>query len=84
MRETDLGKARMPPDTVLPSFANKYLLPSGAGITTVGFRNKWVENTCHAYTNTITIFVNLGLFRHFETVINIRTWIKSHKYWRMW
>jgi len=26
---------------------------------------------------TITIFVNLGLFRHFETIItNIRTWIK--------
>ena len=25
----------------------------------------------------ITIFVNLGLFRHFETVTNIRTWIKS-------
>jgi hypothetical protein len=24
----------------------------------------------------ITIFVNLGLFRHFETVKNIRTWIK--------
>ena len=31
----------------------------------------------------ITIFVNLRLFRHFETVINIRTWIKSHRYWRM-
>ena len=31
----------------------------------------------------ITIFVTLGLFRHFETVKNIRTWIKSHKYWRM-
>ena len=31
----------------------------------------------------ITIFVNLGLFRHFETVTNIRTWIKSHKFWRM-
>jgi hypothetical protein len=31
----------------------------------------------------ITIFVNLGFFRHFETVTNIRTWIKSHKYWRM-
>ena len=30
---------------------------------------------------TITIFVNLGLFRHFETVTNIRTWIKSHMYW---
>jgi hypothetical protein len=31
----------------------------------------------------ITIFVNLGLFRHFETVTNIRTSIKSHIYWRM-
>jgi hypothetical protein len=30
-----------------------------------------------------TIFVNLGVFRHFETVTNIRTWIKSHRYWRM-
>jgi hypothetical protein len=31
----------------------------------------------------ITIFVNLGLFRQFETITNIRTWIKSHRYWRM-
>jgi hypothetical protein len=31
----------------------------------------------------IAIFVNLGLFRHFEIVTNIRTWIKSHVYWRM-
>jgi hypothetical protein len=31
----------------------------------------------------ITIFVNVRLFRHFEIVTNIRTWIKSHKYWRM-
>ena len=31
----------------------------------------------------ITIFVILGLFRHFETVTNIRTWIRSHIYWRM-
>ena len=31
----------------------------------------------------ITIFVNLGLFRHFETVTSIRTWITSHRYWRM-
>jgi hypothetical protein len=31
----------------------------------------------------ITIFVNLGLFQHFETVTNIGTWIKSHRYWRM-
>jgi hypothetical protein len=31
----------------------------------------------------ITILVNLGLFRHFETVTNIRTWIRSHRYWRM-
>ena len=35
------------------------------------------------YYTQITIFVNLGLFRHFETVTNIRTWIKSHWYWRM-
>ena len=33
--------------------------------------------------HTITIFVNLGLFRHFGTVTNIRTWIKLHRYWRM-
>ena len=26
---------------------------------------------------------NLGLCRHFETITNIRTWIKSHGYWRM-
>jgi hypothetical protein len=25
---------------------------------------------------SITIFVSLGLFRHFETITNIRTWIK--------
>ena len=31
----------------------------------------------------ITVFVNLGFFRHFETITNIRTWIKSHGYWRM-
>ena len=31
----------------------------------------------------ITIFVNLGFFRHFETVTHMRTWIKSHRYWRM-
>ena len=35
------------------------------------------------YFTLITIFVNLGLFRHFETVTNTRTWIKSHRYWRM-
>jgi hypothetical protein len=28
----------------------------------------------------ITIFVNLGFFWHFETIIDIRTWIKSHIY----
>ena len=33
--------------------------------------------------NVCTIFVNLGLFRHFEIVTNMRTWIKSHIYWRM-
>ena len=26
---------------------------------------------------SITLFVNLGRFRHFETVANMRTWIKS-------
>jgi hypothetical protein len=26
------------------------------------------------------VFVNLRLFRYFETVTNIRTWIKSHGY----
>ena len=31
----------------------------------------------------ITIFVNSGMFWHFETVTNTRTWIKSHRYWRM-
>jgi hypothetical protein len=31
----------------------------------------------------ITIFVNLGLFGHFETGTKIRTWMKSHRYWRM-
>jgi hypothetical protein len=43
------------------------------------FHHPWFQywNRC------IIIFVNLGLFRHFETVTNIRTWIKSHKYWRM-
>ena len=30
---------------------------------------------------SVTIFVNLGLFRQFETVTNITTWIKSH--WRI-
>ena len=42
----------------------------------------WV-NTILECTNTITIFVNLGFFQHFETITNIRTWIKSHRYWRM-
>ena len=32
---------------------------------------------------SMNIFVILGLFRHFETVTNIRTWIKSHRFWRM-
>ena len=35
------------------------------------------------FKSTITIFVNLGLFRHFETVTTIRTWIILHRYWRM-
>ena len=42
-----------------------------------GFKNK------HHNCIIITIFINLGLFWHFEIAINIRTWIKSHKYWRM-
>jgi hypothetical protein len=41
--------------------------------------NKQINKIRHL----ITIFINLGLFRHFETVTNIRTWIKSHRYWRM-
>ena len=32
---------------------------------------------------SITIFVNLGLFRHFSTFTNIRTSIKSNIYWGM-
>ena len=32
-------------------------------------------------SSIITIFVNLGLFR--QTITNIRTWIKSHRYERM-
>ena len=32
-------------------------------------------------TSSITMFVNLGFFWHFETITNIRTWIKSHRYW---
>ena len=32
--------------------------------------------TLTARIGKITIFVNLGLFRHFEAVTNIRTWIK--------
>ena len=31
----------------------------------------------------ISIFVDLGFFLHFETVTNIKTWIKSQRYWRM-
>jgi hypothetical protein len=43
-----------------------------------------LQNNYTSYRSTeITIFVNLGLFRHFETVTNIRTWIKSHRDWRM-
>ena len=37
----------------------------------------------HFQSKIITIFVMLGLFRHSETVTNIKTWIKSHRYWRM-
>jgi hypothetical protein len=41
------------------------------------------EKTALTIIVSITIFVNLGFVRHFETVTNIRTWIKSHRYWRM-
>ena len=40
------------------------------------------QKNIHKYI-LITIFVDLGLFRHFEIVINIWTWMKSHIYWRM-
>ena len=33
-------------------------------------------------SNINNIFINLGFFWHFETFTYIRTWIKSHKYWR--
>ena len=38
---------------------------------------------CQSHQTLIIIFANLGLFRHFETIIHIRTWIKSHIFWRM-
>ena len=43
---------------------------------------------CHYFIlynsyHMITIFLNLGFFRHFETITSIRTWIKSHRFWRM-
>ena len=45
---------------------------------------KIYEGNCYLRNlGLITTFVNLGLFRHFETVTNIRTWIKPHIYWRM-
>ena len=37
----------------------------------------------HGSNFCITIFVNLELFWHFETVTNIRTCIKSHINWTM-
>jgi hypothetical protein len=39
------------------------------------FVQLYVVNSCRM-EESITIFVNLGLIRHFETVTNIRTWIK--------
>ena len=44
------------------------------------YSHRWLE---FRWRSLITIFVNLGLFRHFETITNIRTWIKSHRYWKM-
>ena len=44
--------------------------------------NKQLSKHC-LNCGDITIFVNLGLFQHFETVTNIRTWIKSQRYWGM-
>ena len=40
------------------------------------FRKDWTTHS--KFLNHITTFVILGLFRRFETVTNIRTWIKSH------
>ena len=34
--------------------------------------------TCVAIEDQITIFINLGFFRHFETVTNIRTHISEN------
>jgi hypothetical protein len=42
----------------------------------------WGNDTCKLIMRHRYI-VNLGLFWHFETITNIRTWIKSHRYWRM-
>ena len=47
-----------------------------------GINRRWTTRKPPEKTH-ITIFVNLGFSWHFETVTNIRTWIKSHKYWRM-
>ena len=43
----------------------------------------WVRTPDVGNVYFIIIFVNLRFFRHFETVTNIRTWINSHRYWRM-
>ena len=48
------------------------------------FENYWVTSSYYINYSTlncshniiITVFVILGLFQHFETVTNIRTWIK--------
>ena len=53
------------------------------GLNTESGKEEEVINKSLILIYIITIFVNLGLFRHFETVSTIRTWIKSHKYWRM-
>ena len=60
-----------------------------AGLTAAEFA-WWSIGDCEAWNylrydmlGYITIFVNLGLFQHFETITNIRTWMKSHRHWRM-
>ena len=53
------------------------------GMAFLGTSNAKMRRFQDRYHRSITIFVNLGLFRHFETVANIKAWIKSHRYWKM-
>ena len=53
------------------------------GVLYISDISNWKQR-CHSsrenlqyFTALILLFVNLRLFRHFETVTNIRTWIKS-------